>query len=170
MAEIFKVIPGKECHKIDTCSCIMDDGTGIISLHAIDNEDGTPRFTGIPDTVIPIYTFDWNPCTPLKTEGPCQGSNACQHTPDLFPVGKPNTTFSVNPDGTVLITYEKVTYEDHGRKLQVTLKCDATEKGSFVDGISEYGVGTESIYVGTFTSRCACPDVCPMYESVDLKK
>ncbi|XP_031571464.1 uncharacterized protein LOC116305649 isoform X4 [Actinia tenebrosa] len=148
----------------------MDDGTGIISLHAIDNEDGTPRFTGIPDTVIPIYTFDWNPCTPLKTEGPCQGSNACQHTPDLFPVGKPNTTFSVNPDGTVLITYEKVTYEDHGRKLQVTLKCDATEKGSFVDGISEYGVGTESIYVGTFTSRCACPDVCPMYESVDLKK
>ncbi|XP_031571459.1 uncharacterized protein LOC116305648 [Actinia tenebrosa] len=150
----------KTCKKLDTCSCKMDDGSGIISLQDLDHKDGTPSFTGIKDTVNKDYKFDWNPCTPLKAAGPCKGSNACQRTPDLFPVGKPDTTFSVNPDGTVLITYEKVTYEDHGRKLQVTLKCDATEKGSFGDGISESGVGEESKYTGTFTSKCSCAGKC----------
>lgn len=43
MSGCFTFASGKSCRKLDTCSCEMDDGSGVISLHDLDSKDGVPR-------------------------------------------------------------------------------------------------------------------------------
>jgi len=38
----FPFVLTAKCVKLDTCSCKMDDGSGIMSLQALDKKDGVP--------------------------------------------------------------------------------------------------------------------------------
>ena len=43
---IFCGVLGKDCRKVDQCSCQFDDGT-VVDITSLGNQDNSPRYVGI---------------------------------------------------------------------------------------------------------------------------
>ncbi|KXJ25425.1 hypothetical protein AC249_AIPGENE6917 [Exaiptasia diaphana] len=158
----------KKCIKLDTCSCVMDDGSGIVTLHELDNKSGVPKseFTKIPQSGSGSFVFSWNPCTTISSIAACKDSNSCQVNIDgeygNYPAGSSNTTFTMDSDGNPVITYGGMITGGHSRSSIITLACDKTQKvGDFGQGFNENNPDkSTSQYTATLKSRCACPGEC----------
>ncbi|KAK3716940.1 hypothetical protein QZH41_004113 [Actinostola sp. cb2023] len=118
----------KECKKLDACRCEMSDGSGIVDLNGINNKNGSPRFTKIPD-IIGQYTYSFNPCTTITTlTDVCKGTNFCQDdTGTYYPCGLPGPTFTVDGKNNVVLNYKALSYQSYARFRDVK----DTEKRSY---------------------------------------
>ena len=67
------------CSWLSTCSCKLTDGT-IINLAPLDNGSGRPRFTGMTENNQPLYTYDYNPCTPISNCADQRNTAMCQRS------------------------------------------------------------------------------------------
>ncbi|XP_046551272.1 uncharacterized protein LOC124260995 isoform X2 [Haliotis rubra] len=67
-------VPIKPCVPKSTCSCVNADG--LIDLHPLGNNDGTPRFRDIPDPDGKTF-YSWNPCYGFDEAG-CRDVAMCQ--------------------------------------------------------------------------------------------
>ncbi|XP_078376511.1 uncharacterized protein LOC144659862 [Oculina patagonica] len=160
-------ISEETCEKIDTCSCKLRNGL-VVSLKAVDG-GSKPSFTDIP-MAGSRYTFDWNPCTPFSVFG-CGNVTVCQVVPGGgYPVGSQNTSFSVDSDGNVVISYGSIIGpDDYARGSRITLKCDPNQPGkgimpNFTESRPSAGA---SIYGATFTSKYACATEEETCEKID---
>ncbi|KAI8481830.1 melatonin receptor [Branchiostoma belcheri] len=71
-----------DCNLVNSCSCTMADGSGVIDLSPLASTDGTPRYKGYKATQPPdSYLYDWNPCQPFN-DGDCQSVAGCHTNPD----------------------------------------------------------------------------------------
>ncbi|KAL9966646.1 hypothetical protein ACROYT_G024756 [Oculina patagonica] len=152
-------ISEETCKKIDTCSCMLRNGS-VVSLKAVDG-GSKPSFTGIQGSNGSGRTFYWNPCTPFSTVSGCDNVMVCQVlTYGFNPAGSQSTSFSVDSDGNVVIAYGSITggSPSYSRGSKITLKCDpkASGKGSVSRFTETQQSVTSSIYSATFASQYAC--------------
>ncbi|XP_078703633.1 uncharacterized protein LOC144928820 [Branchiostoma floridae x Branchiostoma belcheri] len=142
-----------DCNLVNSCSCTMADGSGVIDLSPLASTDGTPRYKGYKATQPPDpYLYDWNPCQPF-TDGDCQSVAGCQTNPDTgdnYNLGtQDSASFGSAEDGTVLLMYTSGV-----RTLLVTLTCTSGPTTFTVIG-EDQTVG--STYGYELRSPCACP-------------
>ncbi|KAL9966645.1 hypothetical protein ACROYT_G024754 [Oculina patagonica] len=95
----------------------------------------------------------------------------CQVVPGGgYPVGSQNTSFSVDSDGNVVISYGSIIGpDDYARGSRITLKCDPNQPGkgimpNFTESRPSAGA---SIYGATFTSKYACATEEETCEKID---
>ncbi|XP_031571465.1 uncharacterized protein LOC116305650 [Actinia tenebrosa] len=163
---VIPIVLAKTCKKLSNCKCELDDGS-VIDLSDLDNKDGKPRFTDIPEEG-QSYTYKYNPCTPIKLTGEdsaCTGANLCQRDPQIlppsyYPCDASNPSFTVDESNHVVMTY-KSSKDSYGytRTTKVTLLCDEEQKkGSTGKGVSQTpGLGPSSTYSLTLSAKSACP-------------
>ncbi|CAH1238350.1 M6PR [Branchiostoma lanceolatum] len=149
----FREVNSVDCNAINSCSCSMADGSGVIDLSPLASTDGTPRYKGYKATQPPDqYVYDWNPCQPF-TDGDCVSVAGCQSDPDggdNYGLGtQDSASFGSADDGTVLLAYSSGV-----RTLLVTLTCTTTPTTFTVIG-EDQTVG--STYGFELRSPCACP-------------
>ncbi|PFX22023.1 Cation-dependent mannose-6-phosphate receptor [Stylophora pistillata] len=109
------------CKKITDCSCRTNDGK-TLDLKPLDKNPG-PSFPQIPDKEKSNYFFLWNPCTGFNEGSTCKGTLLCQKAGDYLPVAKAVSSFDVNSDGTINITYVQVTSTAGGKTYTSALQC-----------------------------------------------
>lgn len=147
----------ESCLKLNTCVCMFSNKS-IVDLWPVDGSS-KPSFTHIPGAEARV--FEWNPCTPFSTGvSGCNNVTSCQRTDiENYPAGTANTTFSVDSEDNVVITYGASKGPDNfWRQTEITLRCDPDKPGkgtipSLTERILPSG---HALYTGTFTSKFAC--------------
>ncbi|XP_067649832.1 uncharacterized protein [Haliotis asinina] len=146
------VFPLKPCAPKSTCSCVNVDG--LIDLHPLGNNDGTPRFRDIPDPDGKTF-YSWNPCYGFDEAG-CQDVAMCQ----IKDNGATSQSLG-NQSSLVFVSsseygqvYQYTNWGGANFSGNVILTCDAGEEGVVTrrpdaDFLSEFYLELRSKY--------ACP-------------
>ncbi|XP_052803460.1 uncharacterized protein LOC128233693 isoform X1 [Mya arenaria] len=162
------------CHTIDSCSCVYDDGV-IVNLTSLARTDGLPNFSNKTDNAGSGDTYSWNPCVPFSYIGPknnteCEGVAVCMIRPGfpnplMYDLGKQDSAnFNVDENGTLTLTYTS-DQGDFKRTTTIILQCfDSTVFDFFViDG--EQDINNVTIdYKMTLASKWSCayaPSITP---------
>ncbi|CAH3154395.1 unnamed protein product [Porites lobata] len=148
----------ESCLKLNTCVCMFSNKS-IVDLWPVDGSSTKPSFTQIPEAEGRV--FEWNPCTPFSTGvSGCNNVTSCQRTyTENYPAGTADTTFSVDSEGNVVITYGASKNPDNlWRQTEITLKCDPDKpgKGTIPSLTGTILPSAHALYTGTFTSKFAC--------------
>ncbi|XP_067649609.1 uncharacterized protein [Haliotis asinina] len=122
--------PIKPCIPKSTCSCVNADG--LIDLHPLGNNDGTPRFRYIPDPDGKTF-YSWNPCYGFDDAG-CQDVAMCQiivwdNCTTSESLGtQSNLKFAASSEHGLVFLYEN-TAGASSFSGSVIITCDADEEG-----------------------------------------
>ncbi|XP_035688270.1 uncharacterized protein LOC118423997 isoform X1 [Branchiostoma floridae] len=153
------------CDSIDSCSCTMSDGSGVVNLRPL--VSGNPTYKDYTATQVPDdYLYSWSPCTPFSEAGSddpdsCTNMAACQVAKDgtiSYGLGtQDSAAFTVTSDPVLGQTVNLVyTMPQGGRVAGVILQC--------TQGATKFSVNGE-ITVGAYSfqlsSPCACPGAGP---------
>ncbi|XP_067022631.1 uncharacterized protein [Acropora muricata] len=142
------------CRKKSVCSCTFNNGSEV-NLKPIDGGK-TPSFQDINGTDLRI--FEWNPCTPFKTDNGCDNTMVCQISiiVDENAGSKDLTEFSVE-SGNVVVTYGYQTGSTgYKRRSKIVLQCDEKAGKGTIKQFTESKEGGSSTYTATFRSKYAC--------------
>ncbi|XP_074658949.1 uncharacterized protein LOC141911796 [Tubulanus polymorphus] len=142
------------CDKIDDCSCLMSDGSGLVNIRSLANTDNKPRFSV---TYQPTVTYYYNPCLAFTLQQPCVNVTACLvlNSRGFIALGKPSpTVWSYDTtDKTVKVSYVTT---DKTSSTVVKLRCNT-------------GVTTPQFkYIGTdprtfsYNFELTSSEVCPV--------
>ncbi|XP_019626499.1 PREDICTED: uncharacterized protein LOC109471592 [Branchiostoma belcheri] len=150
------MFPARTCAAGDSCSCKMSDGSGTVSLHALDNP--AAAFKDVATSSGVEYTFYYNPCSGLTVglEG-CADVSGCayNHVARRYSALGAVMPDAFTPDQERLI----IAYSDQqsGMSFNLTLVCDVTAaepKFAFT------GTRLQNSYDFMLTTKCACADEC----------
>eukprot|EP00117_Sycon_ciliatum_P044220 scpid65127/ scgid31929/ len=150
--------PKTTCHRVDDCSCRLDNNRGTLSLHSLDNPFAPITYRNTNSGLTSSYYY--NPCTnftPAQPNENCQDIAVCR---TLVPPGvdfslgvQTNVTYRVStfdPDSVTLV-YQGGT---EGRESYVRMQCNVTLEAPVLlfDGLDP------SLHAFHFTlhSRDAC--------------
>ncbi|CAH1277315.1 Hypp9564 [Branchiostoma lanceolatum] len=150
------MFPARTCTADDSCSCKMSDGSGTVSLHALDNP--AAAFKDVATTSGVEYTFYYNPCSGL-TIGleACMNVSGCayNHVAQRYTALGTVQPDAFTPDeGRLIIAYSD---KQSGMSYNLTLVCDiaaTNPKFAFT------GIRQQNSYDFMLTTRCACADEC----------
>ncbi|CAH1238353.1 M6PR [Branchiostoma lanceolatum] len=153
------------CDTIDSCSCTMSDGSGVVNLRPL--VSGTPTYKDYSATQVPDdYLYSWSPCTPFTEAGSddpasCTNVAVCQVSKDAtvsYGLGtQDSAAFTVTSDPVLGQTLNLVyTMPQGGRVAGVTLQCS---KGATTFSVT--GEVTTGAYAFELSSPCACPGAGP---------
>ncbi|OWF38201.1 uncharacterized protein LOC110466569 [Mizuhopecten yessoensis] len=152
---LFFFADGKECKKINSCSCQQDDG-GIIDLSPISKKDGTAWFSSVKDTITIANRFYWNPCISF-TEEACVNVAVCREESMIpnstyYDVGTQDSAFFIyRNDADLVLGYQGV-----NSTTIVTLYCtgnavdNLTVIGESIEGSAIYNMELRSIHACAF--------------------
>ncbi|XP_065196343.1 uncharacterized protein LOC135827841 [Sycon ciliatum] len=150
--------PQVTCERIDDCTCRLEDGSGTVSLHNLDNPVAPLEATSSDKWN--SYNYYYNPCTKFTSPEPngnCSGVAACQIIEALgenFNLGFQNgTSFRVSNVDTDIVTLHYVGGGDD-RQTFVQLQCNATAAVPVLSYIDESPYRT---YHLALESKDACP-------------
>ncbi|XP_078703453.1 uncharacterized protein LOC144928647 [Branchiostoma floridae x Branchiostoma belcheri] len=153
------------CESIDSCSCTMSDGSGVVNLRPL--VSGAPTYKDyIATQTTDDYLYSWNPCAPFSEVGSgdpesCTNVAACQVAKDgsiSYGLGtQDSASFTVTDDPnmgqTLTLVYQM---PQGGRVSGVILEC--TQGATTFSAIGEVTVGAYSFQL---SSPCACPGAGP---------
>ncbi|XP_045170107.2 uncharacterized protein LOC123532653 [Mercenaria mercenaria] len=166
-------VPIGQCTKIDSCSCVYDEGT-IVNLTALENTNGVPHFSNVSDSSHDLYS--WNPCSPFSL-GPnntdCVNVSACMVRnglpfPLYFDLGtQESAEFMVDANGTLKLIYSADKGEFR-RITEISLLCVTASIFDLFVATGEQEENNNTItYKLSLTSKHACayaPKITPSNE------
>ncbi|WAQ94865.1 hypothetical protein MAR_007336 [Mya arenaria] len=145
----------KVCEYRDSCSCVFDDGSGMIDLASLARTDGMPLFQDQSSTA-DLFLYSYNPCKSFD-EGTCTSVSACQYDPYLYvyyEIGSQNhVTFNVDGSNVVAIYAS----DDGARSTHVTLVCDTNPNSPPSVTVTGEGAQTNYYMQVTAPQLCAVP-------------
>ncbi|XP_071108572.1 uncharacterized protein [Haliotis cracherodii] len=145
-------VPVKPCAPKSRCSCVNADG--LIDLHPLANNDGTPRFRDIPDPDGKTF-YSWNPCNGFDEEG-CRDVAVCQikdNGATSLSLGNQSSLVFVASSAYGQV-YQYTNWGGANFSGNVILTCDAGEEG-VVTRRPDADFGSE--FYLELKSKYACP-------------
>ncbi|KAH9520382.1 hypothetical protein Btru_060628 [Bulinus truncatus] len=147
-------LTGRQCNKVDSCSCKFDDNGAVVNLQPLAKSDGKPLFLDVYGQDGSYYSY--NPCVAFN-EDDCHSAAFCQrqyaNSSAVLLANQKNVNFGYDGHNV------QVTYQPDGLGKLVTVSYVCIQHSSPLFRPFGYDNVTRQ-YNFEVQTECACDNVC----------